>query len=808
MNISRGKGRGAWSKGAVNDLTIITRYWLLVTSKYQLGVILVMALVMLYLTPLLQAQGTWVGPGSLPPPTGSLNPIAGLGGDGLGSHIAEQDLNLNGHSIYNLSNVGIGWALAATSTGSGLGAQLAAIDGSALSITNNQLEWPALTLYNAGSGPALSAQSAGSPDAAFSQSLILDNGNLPGSLQLGGSNNILSLAAQGSAPSQNFYWGDQVICYKDDPSGACGFFDQVIGDNLGNHIATSELDMNGYRILNIGDQDPFVGGLDANSTAGSPALSSVSNEWHGLAAVNYNIGGQTGAYAVKAENSGAGYGLLAASAFGPAGRFYGLTKVLDDVVPAQVVFTKESDPTWTHNRLSTVADSFAPHESLYWGDKKLCDGTQAGCGFSAVPGFEFWKTTADSNLLSDKVVSIGGQSRYPKLEVLMPFDATFGQTDFTEAGYGVTDIEPSGRRLYSAWQKSDNSASKLVIYNAPVSGGLTLPGRLTLATGLVDIEVVGKYVYGLLSSGHLLVINATNPAGPSLTLDMDIGGSPRRLLSSGSRLFIVGGSQLKIYDISLPASPALISTLNDGRLVGNDLAQAGALLFAADGDQGLQVIDVSNVNSPQILGGYVDFIADPAQSLAVSGSLLYTVAGDSLYVLQYQGNGSLVLLSRYDFIKEGNRFSPQDIVTAGRYAYVIYADQPSYVNPSGLGQGLLVLDISNPASVSFRAGSSVSGSQIAMFGAYLFVGSDTALKQVENNGSQFNALDISVARLDTLNAFNMTVSQSLYIQSGLAVGGDLTVSQGDLAVSSGNLRIGNTIVTEQLLQQLLAWLAS
>ncbi|HEY0603356.1 MAG TPA: hypothetical protein VGD58_10615, partial [Herpetosiphonaceae bacterium] len=92
-------------------------------------------------------------------------------------------------------------------------------------------------------------------------------------------------------------------------------------------------------------------------------------------------------------------------------------------------------------------------------------------------------------------------------------------------------------------------------------------------------------------------------AGSSIELVNSLGGIVTVLDVEGSLAYVNEGHGLAILDISDPAQPSRRSYL---QLPDSPAAAdvAGTTAYIADTTAGLQIVDVSNPNSPVLLGGY------------------------------------------------------------------------------------------------------------------------------------------------------------------------------------------------------------
>lgn len=185
----------------------------------------------------------------------------------------------------------------------------------------------------------------------------------------------------------------------------------------------------------------------------------------------------------------------------------------------------------------------------------------------------------------------------PKLSVVdlhTPTAPVLGSQQALTTGRWVQVV---GTRLYLA-----DCVGGLRIYDistpaTPVALSQTLLSGSACANNLA---VSGTVAYVVAGTGAVQIFNVANPAAPSSigTLTTTVN----KLSVSGTRLYVIDDSSLKIYDISTPGSPNLLGSMGSSGASGVDsngttvyLAVPG-VSHAAVG--GVFVVDASNGASP------------------------------------------------------------------------------------------------------------------------------------------------------------------------------------------------------------------
>lgn len=144
-------------------------------------------------------------------------------------------------------------------------------------------------------------------------------------------------------------------------------------------------------------------------------------------------------------------------------------------------------------------------------------------------------------------------------------------------------------------------------------GAPSVPSRL----GRVDLSCGGSVAATSThafvvcnSSNRLQVVDATDPTKPSLAATVTLSDAAEAPAISGNYLYLplpgsaVDKGQLAVYDISTPASPRLVGSVEtNGQAIGVTIA--GSKAYVADGSAGVTVVDVSTPTAPAVLGSLV-----------------------------------------------------------------------------------------------------------------------------------------------------------------------------------------------------------
>jgi hypothetical protein len=220
------------------------------------------------------------------------------------------------------------------------------------------------------------------------------------------------------------------------------------------------------------------------------------------------------------------------------------------------------------------------------------------------------------------------------------------------------------------------------------------------------VAVAGDYAYVADNNSGLRIIDISNPAAPleigSISEGCNEFGMPtltcwiREVAVAGDYAYVGGDycftmqmqycyPNLRIYDISSPASPLAAGSLSVGGLYGpaiNRVVVVENYAYIADSKNGLFIIDISNPADPKEVVAY-DTSGD-AQDVVVVENYAYIADGESgLLILDISSPESPISVGSY--AAPGNT---QGLAVAGNYAYLAN-------NLTGLG----IIDISNPAAL-------------------------------------------------------------------------------------------------------------
>ncbi len=582
---------------------------------------------------------TWKGPGLniFPPNNGNVQLLGASGNDEFGDHHARTNVNVNGKRIYNIgtnNNVTVA-ALAATSTGYAIGGSFitrGAADG--IQATSSSLTVPTVKAKNTGTGYALFASTTAGYSAYFGQYMQL--AGKKATVEFPGNNNNLYVGWQPvgvTAASSNLYWGDNMLC--DITKVNCGRFSVSTGDNLGNHIADHRLDMNNFRIINVGN--------DVSST-GVQKESSL-DAWNNYTYTSTALGIPTG-LSSTAQNY---FGVYAQTDLK-----WGTT-----IQTADITFAG-------FNNGAQYTRPVVFKSRIYWGSRNFGAGN-------------FLLTHSGLQTKSGNTFG-GGKWSNAKISGTVCGAAV--------AGYNVAAVGTYQDKLFAVF--ADNAQSSHRLYTTNGSGSNSCTQVSALASEFNKVSALESYknnLYALSAANSangckLLTYDGTNwSAGPTLGTFGCIYGS--KLMAHDGLLYIMTETEsagIKIYTYDGTAAPTLInasqslSSLAHGTNSAVDSAWTwyGKDLYVGTGDYAIYKYNGSTWSTP--------FVDLPAPTGAPSGGAVdITFINGVPYVYDWQGSGGAgyrltsgawtnVNLGYRSGYHRGNLIAPQPTLMSLTYA--------------------------------------------------------------------------------------------------------------------------------------------
>jgi hypothetical protein len=168
-------------------------------------------------------------------------------------------------------------------------------------------------------------------------------------------------------------------------------------------------------------------------------------------------------------------------------------------------------------------------------------------------------------------------------------------------------------------------------------------------------------------------------------------GTPRGMTVSGDILYLISGTGLMIIDISAPETPETLSSMVLPGLT-RVVAEQDGLLFVANAEFGLRIINVSDPNSPVEVGAIPSSEIRWTNPRTTDETWGVAVAGDHAFITDRRSGLRIIDISDPSApVEVSSYFSPRDW-----FSEVVVEDQIAYL--CAFDKGLLMLDVSDPTA--------------------------------------------------------------------------------------------------------------
>lgn len=212
---------------------------------------------------------------------------------------------------------------------------------------------------------------------------------------------------------------------------------------------------------------------------------------------------------------------------------------------------------------------------------------------------------------------------------------------------------PYGSRLALAGPYVLSSGSELIVFQHTGSGAPVEIGKLTLPGFTHQIATVLPYV-AIATSTRFLIIDLSDGHQPRLLGTYEhTWGVVRKLVLFGTYAYLLTEhAGLVVMDITDPMSPTLITTIS-ALMGGKDLALAGQHLLAVDDRVSLHIFDLATPPTPRLV--HIEDSLGPIRSLAAQGFYAYALVEDALQVLDLTDPATPQVVGEYadDIFRDG-----------------------------------------------------------------------------------------------------------------------------------------------------------
>jgi hypothetical protein len=208
------------------------------------------------------------------------------------------------------------------------------------------------------------------------------------------------------------------------------------------------------------------------------------------------------------------------------------------------------------------------------------------------------------------------------------------------------------------------------------------------------------------NGGGVHIVDLSNPASPVLLkqlLPMQDGRVSNNVHdltvdASGQHLFIPGypnDNSILVYDVSSPSAPTLLTTFNGTDALIHDVTVSGKRLFASGWNGISDIFDISNPQTPHLLGSFTSGLHTQDVSVSQDGNFLFCPH-------ELSANGDVVV---FDI---SNPAAATQVADIQETVLGIQATSPStskimgnFLYVAWYQTGLAIFDISNPTNPIF-----------------------------------------------------------------------------------------------------------
>jgi hypothetical protein len=247
---------------------------------------------------------------------------------------------------------------------------------------------------------------------------------------------------------------------------------------------------------------------------------------------------------------------------------------------------------------------------------------------------------------------------------------------------GSLDIGPQGEATgvarsgdYVFLTASTSSGTRPTLYSIDISDPYNpvIVDSYTTTDSLVSLAVVMEtYLYAVGDSDELLVFDVSDPLNIQFISSISTGNKGLRVISDETEVYVGTQQDIRIYDITTPSTPSLLSQYAVGAEV-NGLSLGGEYLYAATSDdtQELLILSIADLENPSYAGEYDITGTQDAVGVHADGQVLYLGTRNNpsvkpeFYQFDRTDPVSVVLKNEVD-VGGGVR----EITTAGPYVYL------------------------------------------------------------------------------------------------------------------------------------------
>ena len=163
-----------------------------------------------------------------------------------------------------------------------------------------------------------------------------------------------------------------------------------------------------------------------------------------------------------------------------------------------------------------------------------------------------------------------------------------------------------------------------------------------------EIFIEGNYCYIATSEGGLVVIDISNKNNPTMIGQADDELAYYNIYVESDYAFVTSDEMVIVIDISTTTAPEKVGEFTIDTYYIYDVCAKGNYVFTACGSDGIQVLDISDLNDIQLIENYTDIDDGNIETLTISGNQLH-IAGSftNYYILDCTDPTDLSLIGEF-----------------------------------------------------------------------------------------------------------------------------------------------------------------
>ena len=256
---------------------------------------------------------------------------------------------------------------------------------------------------------------------------------------------------------------------------------------------------------------------------------------------------------------------------------------------------------------------------------------------------------------------------HPNEQLTLIFNSSLSGTYHYEAISNLMDINLEARRQNEIGMEGP---LKITRPTGSIIRGGTLEqnqqirhlGNVHLSSNYISLFIDGSYVYTTGEWG-LEIFDISHPAAPLHIGEIPTPGAAEDVFAQGRYAYVADGEAgVQIIDVQQPDRPQLVTTYKDSLTYPHKIQVIGNYAYVADFNAGLQILDISDVHNPHLVGSYKP--NGKTFALYVSGGYAYLNDGEEGFSILDISNVKIPKLVG------SAEITGYDIVVSDGYAYV------------------------------------------------------------------------------------------------------------------------------------------